>query len=265
MLWTIVEYEEELCRSKEENQRKQQLLDSLLNPQLRIHRTEDVKKCRSPKNTSPLLCGFEKPTEEAPAQSCDLTVVKVKSEDLGEEQSSELHQILKTIHENETDKTPEKMYEDPKQQHDSADFKLDHLQQNGYSTDNSDEWGETSTFAKRMKTENDGDFGDGYEQVTLDRDFSADKVNEHRCMVCGKRFSGRSLLKRHSVVHTGEKPFSCPVCNKAFTQKAHLKVHMCTHTGIMPIDVHSVVEDLHAETFASNTRCHTKTSDLQGH
>ncbi|KAK7889167.1 hypothetical protein WMY93_024727 [Mugilogobius chulae] len=37
---TIVEYEEELCRSKEENQRKQQLLDSLLNPQLRIYRTE---------------------------------------------------------------------------------------------------------------------------------------------------------------------------------------------------------------------------------
>ncbi|KAK7889193.1 hypothetical protein WMY93_024753 [Mugilogobius chulae] len=30
---TIVEYEEELCRSKEENQRKQQLLDSFLNTQ----------------------------------------------------------------------------------------------------------------------------------------------------------------------------------------------------------------------------------------
>ncbi|KAK7889173.1 hypothetical protein WMY93_024733 [Mugilogobius chulae] len=31
---TIVEYEEELCRSKEENQRKQQLLDALLDAQL---------------------------------------------------------------------------------------------------------------------------------------------------------------------------------------------------------------------------------------
>ncbi|KAK7889183.1 hypothetical protein WMY93_024743 [Mugilogobius chulae] len=38
---TIVDYEEELCRSKEENQRKQQLLDSLLDAQL--HTTTDVQ------------------------------------------------------------------------------------------------------------------------------------------------------------------------------------------------------------------------------
>ncbi|XP_078112503.1 uncharacterized protein LOC144521775 [Sander vitreus] len=37
---TIAEYEEELCRSKEENERQQKLLDAVFNPQLRLHRAE---------------------------------------------------------------------------------------------------------------------------------------------------------------------------------------------------------------------------------
>ena len=35
---TIAEYEEELCRSKEENERQRKLLDAVFNPQLRLHR-----------------------------------------------------------------------------------------------------------------------------------------------------------------------------------------------------------------------------------
>ncbi|KAI9527802.1 hypothetical protein NQZ68_027895, partial [Dissostichus eleginoides] len=35
---TIAEHEEELSRSKEENDRLQKLLDAVLQPQLRIHR-----------------------------------------------------------------------------------------------------------------------------------------------------------------------------------------------------------------------------------
>ncbi|XP_028441067.1 zinc finger protein 2 homolog [Perca flavescens] len=37
---TIAEYEEELCRSKEKNERQQKLLDAVFNPQLRLHRAE---------------------------------------------------------------------------------------------------------------------------------------------------------------------------------------------------------------------------------
>lgn len=35
---TIAEYEQELCRSKEENERQRQLLDAVFKPQLRLHR-----------------------------------------------------------------------------------------------------------------------------------------------------------------------------------------------------------------------------------
>ncbi|XP_074470433.1 uncharacterized protein LOC141754899 [Sebastes fasciatus] len=38
---TIAEYEEELSRSKEENERQQKLLDAVFNPQLQIHRADD--------------------------------------------------------------------------------------------------------------------------------------------------------------------------------------------------------------------------------
>ncbi|XP_049458573.1 uncharacterized protein LOC125904901 [Epinephelus fuscoguttatus] len=37
---TIAEYEEQLCRSKEENERQRKLLDAVYNPQLRLHRAE---------------------------------------------------------------------------------------------------------------------------------------------------------------------------------------------------------------------------------
>ena len=36
---TIAEYEEELCGSKEETRRTQQLLDSVLNPRVLLHKT----------------------------------------------------------------------------------------------------------------------------------------------------------------------------------------------------------------------------------
>uniref|UniRef100_A0A672ZGE8 C2H2-type domain-containing protein n=1 Tax=Sphaeramia orbicularis TaxID=375764 RepID=A0A672ZGE8_9TELE len=37
---TIAEYEEELCRTQEENQRQKQILDSVLNPRVLIHKTD---------------------------------------------------------------------------------------------------------------------------------------------------------------------------------------------------------------------------------
>ncbi len=35
---TIAEYEEELCRSKEENERQRKLLDAVFSPRVRLHR-----------------------------------------------------------------------------------------------------------------------------------------------------------------------------------------------------------------------------------
>lgn len=49
------------------------------------------------------------------------------------------------------------------------------------------------------------------------------------CTVCHRPFGTRHNLKRHYMIHTGEKPFSCSKCRKPFREGSTLKKHMVTH------------------------------------
>lgn len=54
------------------------------------------------------------------------------------------------------------------------------------------------------------------------------------CDDCGKQLNSRANLKRHKMVHTGEKPYECDVCTKSFASKSQLTLHYRVHTGEKP-------------------------------
>lgn len=53
----------------------------------------------------------------------------------------------------------------------------------------------------------------------------------YECAQCGKRFTFRSNLTRHSMIHSGVRNHECLQCGKKFNQKGNLNQHMLTHRG----------------------------------
>ncbi|XP_055548837.1 zinc finger protein 236-like [Wyeomyia smithii] len=55
----------------------------------------------------------------------------------------------------------------------------------------------------------------------------------YQCTFCeNKVFTKLSLLERHFLIHTKQKPFVCNICGKSFNQKSSLKTHSLTHDDI---------------------------------
>ncbi|KAJ7064131.1 hypothetical protein C8F01DRAFT_1367524 [Mycena amicta] len=52
----------------------------------------------------------------------------------------------------------------------------------------------------------------------------------HTCLICNKSFDGNSRLKRHQLVHSGDKPFLCTHrgCGRAFNQRPNMLRHVQT-------------------------------------
>ncbi|XP_038580311.1 zinc finger protein 24-like [Micropterus salmoides] len=233
---TISEYERELCRSKEENQRHRKLLDAVFQPEVRLHRTvshEDVQQLQGSKQEVPSeqkewrhSLDQEDPLEvphikeepeelwtsqegeqlpgleEADITKFTFTCVPVKSEEDDEKpQSSQLH-------ESQTEQM-EADGEDcggPEPARDSdPDRLLQSETEDSSEPEVSDDWKETRAPQSGLNFLQNHDYYSGAKPFC--------------CFECGKLFNQNSNLKTHMRIHTGEKPFSCSVCGKRFAQK----------------------------------------------
>ncbi|XP_014681541.1 PREDICTED: uncharacterized protein LOC106821302 [Priapulus caudatus] len=52
-----------------------------------------------------------------------------------------------------------------------------------------------------------------------------DGPKKYRCNVCGYETNRGDLARRHSLTHSGERPFACYVCQQKFKRVEHIKKH----------------------------------------
>ncbi|XP_020797479.2 zinc finger protein 271-like [Boleophthalmus pectinirostris] len=259
---TIAEYEEELRNSKEENQRKQGALDSVLSPRVLLPKAT----LHTPSPDPGLMnerTGSPQVKEEAEEQN-----VKQEKEQFPEcvPESSGLYTkpeefslLQQTDHREETQGEPHL--------HSESDGDTEH------SRDTDEDWSATFSYsAAQMDTEDDGDhfnkvqirarntseqnsgpspkYNSAPETSTTMNYGTAKGVEErkHQCSVCKKRFKTKQSFQRHLRIHTGERPYSCSVCKNVFTQSSTYHAHMRIHTGEKPFSC-----SFCKKTFARNT------------
>ncbi|XP_072295435.1 uncharacterized protein [Eucyclogobius newberryi] len=265
---TIAEYEEELCRSKEENQRNQQLLDSVLS--LRAVGTF-ARGFRSDPSASDQHQTFTTFTQKCPPNKWTGVQTNWCSPDPVNEETPETAQIKEEPEEHllnqEEEQLPEftavcvkseeqsSLLQQRQTEHREltqgelcggagADISLDphgHLHsQTEEQTDNDEDWEPpASSSTAQMETEADGDH---YNRVQIkDTSTAAHNSSLFSKYKCGAE-SRATVTEGHGsgtgagggAAGAGDKQYECFVCQKRFSVKQSLKTHMRIHTGDKP-------------------------------
>ncbi|XP_077395979.1 uncharacterized protein LOC144032151 [Festucalex cinctus] len=223
---TLAEYEEELCRTKEENEHQRQLLAAVFKPQVVLHGEESSSKDYLPAEQQEWISkvGSQEPEhprikeEEDDIIQLPLTGVPLKVDDEAEEVDGEhcgqlqAESLLAPL--SDTEDTTLHSPDTDEEEHSRGDV-------TGH------------TDKKHLKC-SQCDKAFHYSSVLMQHMRSHTGEKPFVCSVCGKRFPYKGSLTVHTRTHTGEKPHSCSTCNKSFTDRTALIKHMRTHTGEKP-------------------------------
>ncbi|XP_074543325.1 uncharacterized protein LOC141803261 [Halichoeres trimaculatus] len=247
---TIAEYEEQLCLSKEENQRQQKLLEAVYNPEVRLHRAEiqqlpvngEEEQQKIPsldQKDPPKIPDIKEEEEEKKLQGLEeeentselMLIPSLKTEDDAEKPlPSQLHEMQTEESRDETLQSSESDSDDRCLDRDltNSESGLNHDQNNDECNGYVNNIGMTSAGSSNHAMSFD------QKEKPLDCEGNINNPELYRCPVCKKTFPRQSALDRHISFHTGERPFKCPICSAGFTAVSHLNVHLRIHTGEKP-------------------------------
>ncbi|XP_041638649.1 zinc finger protein 778-like isoform X1 [Cheilinus undulatus] len=263
---TIIDYQDEVYRTKLENQRLQRLLDLVYKPEIRLHRA-DTRQIDLPTPTQE-VCAQEQQTQK----QCFLSEEEPATLPFEEEQTEPW---------NKPEETP------VCSAYSSMTDSLAQMVKVGESIENKmhDDLTEIVTVGDQSDTEPDNLI----QVVTVGEHLQYEmplqeeqplpsyrvssaytrKKNMFFCNICGKPFGKKENLKLHIAAHSTrrfpkfnnrtftcclcnkttytkyhmlthmkshntEKPYPCPICGNRYKLKSHVKEHIRTHTGERP-------------------------------
>ena len=81
-----------------------------------------------------------------------------------------------------------------------------------------------------------------------------EKIYDHECTYCGKKFSNKGNLNQHESVHTGITQFQCHLCGKQCRRKSELEKHLLQHkkkTTPGKSEIETVIKIRHSDDMAA--------------
>ncbi|XP_042370231.1 gastrula zinc finger protein XlCGF57.1-like [Plectropomus leopardus] len=251
---TIAEYEEELRRCREDNERHRKLLDAVLKPEVRLHRAgvqQDTEPPRAKEEEEQLWSRQEGEQLQGP--------VPVKTDDVKEEaQSSHLHhrqneenreaeapagsslqQIETESDEEDCGGSEATKSLDPDSRPANDDETPESVKLKGTQTARDDGTSDCSG----PETENRADDWKETRKPTSDlkalakngipapgRKHSSDKKS-YSCSECGKTFELKKYSQKNRKSLLEDKPLVCSLCDERATQSVLFITHKSTHSG----------------------------------
>ncbi|XP_074542188.1 uncharacterized protein LOC141802548 [Halichoeres trimaculatus] len=245
---TIAEYEEQLCRSKEENQRQQKLLEAVYNPEVRLHRA-DVQPLSVMKEDVP-----PEHQERSPRLDQELPPhpPNIKEEEKEELWSSQERQQLQGQKEKE-EEISALIFPPVHVKSEGGEEKAQSSQlrenQTEVSRDVDGEDGGGSATQEKTLRSSECDSGESSfvcmevrmppsglnplqnNQVHLsERQGDAGKTSMSPLEYALSFGRLEQLQQKHTLMEIEEKPFSCSFCGKRFSTKKYLQKHTIRHT-----------------------------------
>ncbi|XP_053285661.1 zinc finger protein 69 homolog B [Pleuronectes platessa] len=223
---TLTDYQEEVNRTKQENQRLQRLLDLIYKPEIRLHRADSRQ--------------IDLSTLEVCVQDKQIQTAGIPKEE--PDDTDNLTPVV-TVGENEENMMPERLtqvdtggehgeYAAPHNatqviidgEHPGHEERSQQTPSSGYTKKKKKFYCNicSLSFLKRATV-------NLHLAVHAGNGLLKSTGTELVCIDCGRESKRISQMIRHIRTHTGERLFACSICGKRYKFKGNMKVHMQSH------------------------------------